>query len=471
MRMLRLTAATAVLLLGAGPILAQETGDPFPEPIGQGGDAVTVDVVEFASIPDVDGEPARMHKMTHEPGTDRLFLNDQRGTIYIVGEDGSVTEYVDVDAPEWGVSVDASWREMGVQSFAFHPEFSEEGSDGYGKLYVWTDTDVTDPEPDFPGRGEEVAHHTVLLEFTASDAGAEAYDGVAPRELARFEQPFANHNGGDIAFNPLAEPGDADYGLLYVGNGDGGSGGDPLDLAQDLTSGFGKILRIDPLGSDGRTGEYGIPDDNPFAGDDAALDEIYAYGLRNPQHLAWDAATGQMFAADIGQNTVEEVSPVSAGADLGWNDWEGSFRFVGRSGVSVDDPRGDPDVTYPVAEYDQEDELLIGNSAVTGLEIYRQDAVPALNGRLLFGDLPSGEIFHVDADELPDGGQEALGRVLLRHEGGEARTLLELVQEKNREQEREVAERVDLRMAAGPDGRIFLLNKHDGTLRAIVSGG
>jgi glucose/arabinose dehydrogenase len=384
-----------------------------------------------------------------------------------------VTEYLDVDAPEWGVGVDASWREMGVQSFAFHPQFAEERAPGHGKLYVWTDIGDTEPEADFRTDGEEVAHHTVLLEFTAEDPAAGAYDGGAPRELARFEQPFANHNGGDIEFNPLASPGDADFGLLYVGNGDGGSGGDPLDLAQDLSNGFGKIFRIDPLGSDGRTGEYGIPSGNPFAGDDdpSTLDEIYAYGLRNPQHLAWDAATGTMFVADIGQNTVEAVSPVTAGADLGWNDWEGSFRFVGRSGVSVDDPRGDPDVTYPVAEYDQEDELLIGNSAVTGLEIYRQDAVPALGGRLLFGDLPSGEIFHVDADHLPEGGQDALGRVLLRHEGGEVRTLLELVQEKNREQGREVAERVDLRMAAGPEGRIFLLNKHDGTLRAIVSGG
>lgn len=319
MRIPSLTVLTAAALLWAAPVPAQKTNDPFPDPIETDG-AVEVDVVEFASIPDVDGEPARMHKLVYEPGTGRLFLNDQRGPLYIVGEDGAVTEYLDVGASQWNVGVAAPWREMGVQSFAFHPRFADEGALGYGKLYVWTDVDDTGPEADFRGGGEEVAHHTVLLEFAAADPAVGAYDGGPPRELARFEQPYANHNGGDIEFNPLASPGDPDFGLLYVGVGDGGSGGDPLNLAQDPSSGLGKILRIDPLGSDGRNGEYGIPADNPLAGGGEGLEEIYAWGLRNPQHLAWDPATGTLFVSDIGQNTVEEVSPVSAGADLGWND-------------------------------------------------------------------------------------------------------------------------------------------------------
>jgi hypothetical protein len=462
----------------ATPAAAQEgddraVSDPFPEPIEAEKGVIEVDVVEFASIPDVDGEPARMMTLVHEPGTDRIFLSDQRGLLYVVGEDGSVTGYLDVDDPAWGVDVDASWREMGVQNFALHPQFAEEGAPGHGRIYVWTDVGDTGPEPDFlPGGGEE-AHHTVLLEFTAEDPEAGTYDGGPPRELARFEQPFANHNGGELTFNPLAESGDADYGMLYVGVGDGGSGGDPLDLARDPGSAFGKVLRIDPLGSDGRTGEYGIPSDNPFVGAADTLDEIYLLGLRNPQHLAWDPATGDMFVADIGQNTVEEVSRASAGDDLGWNEWEGSFRFVGRSGVLLDGARGEPGVTYPVAEYDRQGPLLGGRSAVTGLEVVRDGTVPELEGRLLFGDLPGGELFHVDADDLPDGGQDAIRRVLFRPaggqgEGGEARPLLELVQEKNRAQGRSPASRVDLRLGAAPGGRIFLLNKHDGTLRLIV---
>ena len=166
------------------------------------------------------------------------------------------------------------------------------------------------------------------------------YDGGAPRVLIRFEHPFANHNGGQIAFNPLAKPGDAEFGLLYVGSADGGSGGDPMNMAQDLKSLFGKILRIDPLGSTSVNGQYGIPASNPFANDGNANTraEIYAYGVRNPQRFSWDSKTGTMFLADIGQNTVEEVSIVTRGANLGWNKWEGSFTYAGRGGVSTRQP-------------------------------------------------------------------------------------------------------------------------------------
>ncbi len=469
---MRIPAATLFLppaLLTAAAVCGQPSDPPFSEPIPVEQGVIEVDVVEVAAIPDVDGEPADMRKLVHEPGTDRLFLSDQLGPVYILDDDGGVTEYLDVSASEWGVGVDTSWREVGVQSIAFHPQFAEPGAAGRGKLYVWVDTTDTDAAPDFVPGGGEAAHHTVLLEFTAESPAAPRYDGAAPRELLRFEQPFPNHNGGDIAFNPLASPGGGDYGLLYVGVGDGGAGGDPLDLAQDTSSGFGKILRIDPLGSNGPTGEYGIPPANPFADGREGRGEIFAWGLRNPQHFAWDAATGTMFVADIGQNAIEEVSPVTAGADLGWNDWEGSARFTGGS-VSYEDWRGDAQVTYPVAEYDHGEPLLTGRAAVTGLVLYRQDTVPELADLLLLGDLPSGEIFYVSADALPEGGKRPLRRVLLRHDGS-ARTFLELVQAKNRAQGRSPAERTDLRLFTGPDGRIFLLNKHDGTLRAIVADG
>ncbi len=458
----------ASLLLLACTASAQETDDPFPEPIEAEEGTVVVEVEHFAAIPDADGEPARMMTLVHEPGTDRLFVSDQRGTLYVLDEGGEVGTYLDVDDARWGVEVDAGWREKGVQNFAFHPQFAQEGAPGYGKLYVWTDTHRTDPEPDFRPSGGDDSHDMVLLEFTAADAGAASYDGGSPRELMRFEQPYGNHNGGELTFNPLAGPGDPDYGLLYVGVGDGGAGGDPHDMARDPSSAFGKVLRIDPLGSDGVSGEYGVPPDNPFVGDEGTLDEIYLLGLRNPQHLAWDPADGAMFVADIGQNTVEEVSRAEAGDDLGWNEWEGSFRFTGS--VSLEDPRSDPEVTYPVAEYDQEDPLLIGRAAVTGLHVVRDGAVPALEGQLLFGDLPSGELFHVDADDLPDGGQDAIRRVLFDPGDGEPRTLRELVEETRREQGRDEAGRVDLRLGTAPDGRIFLLNKHDGVLRVVVPG-
>jgi hypothetical protein len=462
--------AIGAALLMATPSLAQTTNDPFPAPIEAREGVVVVDVVEFASVPDHDGEPARMMLLVDEPGTSRMFLNEMRGRLFSVSYDGeSVALYLDIDDPAWGVGVQASGRERGFQSFAFHPAFAEPGTPGFGKFYTWTDSRNNEPPADFRPGGGDNTHHTILLEWTANDPAAAAYDGGAPRELARFEQPFGNHNGGHIAFSPLPSPGEPDYGLLYVGSADGGSGGDPLNLAQDLGSAFGKILRIDPLGSNSRNGRYGVPADNPFAADQdpGTLGEIYAYGMRNPQRFDWDPVTGNLFMADIGQNIVEKVSLVPRGGNLGWNEWEGSFRFLSRAEVSLDEPRSDPSVTYPVVEYGRHDPLMADRVAVTGVPVYRGDAIPQLRDRVLFADLVNGEIFHFDADNLPQGGNSGFRRLLLR-EAGDTKTFLQIIQEKNAAQGRTPAPRTDLRFGTGPDGRLFLLNKHDGTIRLLV---
>ena len=467
-RFAALTLVSAVLL--AAPARAQLTDDPFPEPIGSTRDLITVDFVEFASLPDIDGVPARVMILVDEPATGRLFVNDMRGPIYRVSYDGrTVTEYVNINEERWGAPVESSGRERGMQSFALHPLFGQPGTAGYGKLYTWTDTTNVDPAPDFASGGGDNNHDTVLFEWTARTPDAATYDGSQPRELMRFEQPFGNHNGGQIGFNPLAEPGDPDFGTLYVAVADGGSGGDPLNLAQNLSSGFGKILRIDPLGSNSTNGRYGIPTDNPFAGDgdDSTLGEIYAYGMRNPQRFTWDPANGNMYMSDIGQNIVEEVSPVTAGANLGWNVWEGSFLFVSRQAVDMTDPRGDQSMTFPVVEYGQLDPLLQPRSAATGLYVYRGNQIPQLADLVLFGDMPQGEIFYFDADQPPNGGQDGFGRILLNHDG-EPKTLLQLVREKNTEQGREPSVRADLRFGGGPDNQVFILNKHDGTIRLLV---
>jgi glucose/arabinose dehydrogenase len=310
----------------------------------------------------------------------------------------------------------------------------------------------------------------VLWEWTSSDAAAKTYAGSAPREVMRLQQPFPNHNGGGIAFNPSARPGDREFGMLYIGNGDGGSGGDPLGLAQNPGSAFGKVLRIDPLGKNSNNGKYGIPRDNPFFSDKrpGMLAEIFAYGLRNPQQIVWDAKTGDMLVSDIGQNTVEEVSIVTSGANLGWKNWEGSFRFKDRSGVDSHEPRSEKGVTYPFVEYDQQDPLFASSVAVTGLHVVRSDAVAELQNKLLFGDLVSGELFYVDADNKPTGGQETIRRVLFDDGSDNPKNLLALVRAKNQEQGRDPVDRVDLRLGVASGGRIFLLNKHDDTLRLIV---
>jgi len=460
----------AAMLLGSA-VLAQVPTDPFPAPIPATEGAIRVRVAEFASVPDVGGEAARMMLLVDEPGTRRMFVNDMRGPLYTVSYDGRTTTlYLDINARNWGVNVQSAGRERGFQSLAIHPQFGQAGTPGFGKLYTWTDSTNTAPKVDFAPGGGTKTHATVLFEWTAKNPAAATYDGGPPRELLRLEQPFANHNGGHMSFNPLAAPGTPDFGLLYVGVADGGSGGDPLNLAQNLSSPFGKILRINPLGTNSANGRYGIPPVNPFVndGNTATLGEIYAYGVRNPQRFGWDPRNGNLFVADIGQNIVEELSLAPAGANLGWNTWEGSFGYISRDAVSLTNRRGDPKVSYPVAEYGQLDPLFQGQSAVTGVHVYRRGPIPQLMNLVLFGDFPSGEMFYIHADKLPGGGQEGIRRILLV-DGDEPKTFLKIIQEKNVKQGKTPTTRADLRYAAGPDDQVLLLNKHDGTIRLLVA--
>jgi hypothetical protein len=454
-------------MAGATRVCAQVTTDPFPAPIEATRDAITVNYVEFARLPASGADAPRMMLLLDEPATSRFFVITMAGSLFSISHDGkTVAPYLDISDPKWGVPVQADFAERGVQSFAIHPQFAVRGARGFGKFYTYLDTSNIAPRADFIPLGNGHSHDTVLLEWTANDPSAAVYDGGPPRELFRAQQPFPNHNGGMIAFNPLTTSDSAEFGLLYVGLADGGSGGDPYNMAQNLSSAFGKVLRIDPLGGTSANGQYGVPRSNPFASDgrDETLGEIYASGVRNPQRFSWDAKTGVMYLADIGQNFVEEISPVSAGANLGWNIWEGSYLYGPRELV-VSTPRGDTRMTYPVVEFDHRDPLLT-RPAVTGVYVYRQDTVPALTNKLIFGDNPSGEIFYVDADALPSGGHDRIRRILF-NDMGEAKTLLQLIRERSAASGRR-APRADMRLGIGSSGRLFVLNKHDGIIRELV---
>ncbi len=468
--MIRIAISALIGLAATGLHAQQLSTNPFPTPIETSRDVVAVNFIEFASIPNDDaGFAPRLMLMVTEPGSERLFVSSMLGTLYSMNYDGSdVTPYIDINAAKWGVGVMSAGSERGLQSFAFHPQFAEEGAPGYGKFYTYTDSSNTEPTPDYVTDGDRRTHDTVLLEWTARDAGAAVYDGGAPKVMFRAAQPFPNHNGGQIAFNPLAEEGDEDFGLLYVGLADGGSGGDPFNAGQNLSKYFGKILRLDPLGSNGPNGQYGIPASNPFVadGDDDTLGEIYAYGVRNPQRFNWDSKDGTMLLAEIGQNIVEEISPITKGGNLGWNTWEASYRYVERQ-VDLENPRGDASMVWPIVEFDHTDPLFQRTVAVTGLAVYREPAIHQLQNKLVFGDNPSGELFYIDADAQNNGGQSAIRRILLNNDG-EQKNLLTIIQEKNAELGQSVAQRVDLRFGYGPAGQIFLLNKHDGIIRLLV---
>ena len=175
-----------------------------------------------------------------------------------------------------------------------------------------------------------------------------------------------------------------------------------------------------------------------------------------------------MYMADIGQGIVEEVTTVTKGANLGWRVWEGSYRFVNGSEVSLDTPRSDPKVTYPVVEFAQLDPLLQNSSAVTMGYVYRHNRLKQLSNLLLFGDNPSGEMFYVNADKLPPTAARMRFAASCSTTKGRRRRCCELVKEKNAAQGKKPPTRADLRYGEGPNGEIFILNKWDGVIRQLT---
>ncbi len=463
------TLSCVVGLLATALMTATVAGeDHFPAAIEKG--PLTVGIRDFAELPDSDnGQPPRMSVMTASPDG-RLFVNDQRGPLYWMNADGSnVTEYIDLDDFP-GVSVRTSTGEQGFQGFDFHPDFNQHGAAGYGKFYTIHSTSDTGPTPDFDPGGNTV-FHSVLLEWSVTDTAEPNYSdagGTAPREILRFKQPFGNHNAGHIAFNTSAQSGDDDYGNLYVAMGDAGSGGDPQENGQNESNPYGAILRIDPLGNNSDNGQYGIVADNVFAsdGDNGTLRETFASGLRNPQRFGWDPDNGDMYIADIGQNAVEEINLGVNGANYGWDQREGSFTFEGAKTA---------DMTDPVAEYDHTnmvDDLPVGvtgGRAITVGDVVRGSGIPGLDGHLLLGDFPTGIMFYlnVDADPL-DGGQDGLAELITLDEHGDPVRLIELINDARDADGLTASSRADLRYSVGIDGRVFVLNKHDGIIRELV---
>ena len=353
--------------------------------------------------------------------------------------------------------------EAGFQSFAFYPDFYNAGTGGAGKFYTMHSSNITNTLPDFdPGGG--TAFHSVLLEWSTNDSASNTFvpaDVAAPfREVARFNQPFGNHNTGLIAFNSFATPNSGDRSNLYVALGDGGSGGDPQNNGQNAGNPYGAILRIDPLGNSAANGKYGIVADNDFASDITAttLAENYAIGFRNPQRFGWDSQTGDMYIADIGQGAFEEINLGANGGNFGWNVREGS------QGGSL------PGAIDPVAEYDHGGFVTFpttGSRAITTGEVYRGLEIPDLNGQLLLGDFPNGVIYTLDVDNDPlAGGSAGLKELTLLDASGQPVRLIDLLRQTTGNAN---LSRADLRFSLGTAGEVFVLNKYDGVVRRLIT--
>ncbi len=287
-------------------------------------------------------------------GSGRLFVVEQSGAIRVV-KDGEVLgqPFLDVSGLISRQALEGNYTERGLLGLAFHPNYAENG------LFYINYTDLNG--------------HSAISRYAVSADDLDRADATSATPLLYVPQPYANHNGGHMAFGP--------DGYLYISLGDGGSGGDPDGHGQNLATLLGAILRVDVDVPDG----YAIPADNPFVDREGARPEIWAWGLRNVWRFSFDRATGDLYLADVGQNQWEEINfqpaDSAGGENYGWNAFEGMHVYSGQPAAS--------DVVPPVLEYDHSN----GRCSVTGGYVYRGERIPALQGVYLYGDWCSGTIW------------------------------------------------------------------------------
>ena len=221
------------------------------------------------------------------------------------------------------------------------------------------------------------------------------------REILRIDMPTGIHGMQEITFNRFAKPGDEDYGLLYIGIGDGGSAEIGHALVSEIPDKlWGSIIRIDPSGNNSKNGKYGIPRHNPFykTENEKNAPEIYAWGFRNPHRISW-SKSGQLLAVNIGEHNIEALNIIKAGHFYGWPIREGTFveRFFNDVGKVYTLPSNDSiyHVTYPVAQFDHDE-----GTAISGGFEYRGTTIPGLAGKYVFGDLGTGRLFFVNMKDL-----------------------------------------------------------------------
>jgi len=289
-------------------------------------------------------------------GDDRLFIVEQGGKIKILNTDATVntTPFLNIS------SSISSGGERGLLGLAFHPDYLNNG-------YFFVNYSNSSGD-------------TQVSRFTVDGSDPNIADPASELQIITIDQPYSNHNGGCVKFGS--------DGYLYIGMGDGGSAGDPENRAQNLMELLGKMLRID-INNTAGANNYAIPADNPFIADPNALDEIWAYGLRNPWRFSFDEVDNSLWIADVGQNQLEEVNKVSntlAGANYGWRCYEGSQPY------NNNDCPPSSELTFPVAQYNHS----VGNS-ITGGYVYHGTIYSDLVDHYIFADI-GGMIATVDSN-------------------------------------------------------------------------
>lgn len=337
-----------LLVIGVVALTGLSACDSEPTP-----PTITIEVERV--FPDLSFE--EMTNLVQPDDTsDLIFVTEQGGVIYSFSASNPQQADVFLDITD---RVNRGGNEEGLLGFVFDPDYQENG-------YFYVYYSAADPT------------RSVLSRFGLDQENTDVADAESEVIIMEVEQPYANHNAGQLAFGP--------DGYLYIGLGDGGSAGDPLGNGQNLTTLLGSILRIDVSGLSA-PGDYEIPADNPFVGTEGAREEIWAYGLRNPWRFSFDSETGLLWAGDVGQNSWEEIDIITKGANYGWNIMEGSQCHPPPTGCNQSG------LTLPVAEYDHSQ-----GCSVTGGHVYRGAQIPSLQGYYIYGDYCSGNIWALAYD-------------------------------------------------------------------------
>jgi glucose/arabinose dehydrogenase len=279
----------------------------------------------------------------------RLYVVEQAGTVHSAAPSNQTEPQLFMDIQDKVFSD----GEMGLIGLVFHPDYSQNG-------FIFVNY-------------INKAQNTVIARYHAQN---NMVDSASEKVVLSFKQPYGNHNGGDLAFGP--------DGYLYVALGDGGQAGDPDDRAQDKSSFLGKLLRID-INTDE---PYTVPDTNPFVGEPNVKPEIWAYGLRNPWRISFDSQTGDLYIADVGQASLEEVDfqPANSrgGENYGWRCYEGTKEY------NLEGCDATANYVAPVVEYSHED----NRCSITGGYVYRGEAQPALQGKYFYGDFCGEQLYY-----------------------------------------------------------------------------
>ncbi len=330
--MIRHLLLVVVLVVSALPIAAQ-----------------SADTDEIVLLPLAAGLDKPV-EITHA-GDARLFIIEQEGRIRVFKGGRLLSEpFLDLTARV------SCCGEQGLLGLAFPPDYAETGT-----FFV-----------NYTASG---GGHTVIERFSVSDDSPDRADPDSGEIVLSITQPFSNHNGGQLRFGPA--------GMLWIGMGDGGSGGDPMNNAQSLDTLLGKMLRIDVAHL-----PYTIPPDNPFAGQAGARQEIWSYGWRNPWRFSFDRLTSDLFVGDVGQGDWEEIDmerPGEGGKNYGWRIMEGVHCFNPGIGCNT------AGLTLPMIEYDHS----LGCSVTAGFR-YRGERIPSLKGAYVYGDFCSGIVWRAD---------------------------------------------------------------------------